>query len=351
MQVSGVIMKSKGNRAQRALAGLGAALALLALAGCGGGTEQITPFAPTRLLVLGDEMSVLTDQGNLPAGRKYSVNAVNASDSTQLDCVAFPLWHQVVAYSFAFAYKECNPTNLPVTAAKIYAEPQAKVSSLAAQLARAAADNGSFSNTDLFTVLIGANDVLEVYQTIYLADPGNDALNAGLTEIRARGVRLAAFVNELTRANVGDVTGPKLIVSTIPLISQTPYARQQAIDRPGLPVLSVLSQLSAAFNTALRAGDRQNGFSGIVNDGRFIGLVELDALVNAGFNDPSRYGLVNSLQPVCTVDLPNCDNIAADLAAGGNAATWLWASDLWMGPTAHLNLGNFARGRALDNPF
>jgi hypothetical protein len=29
----------------------------------------------------------------------------------------------------------------------------------------------------------------------------------------------------------------------------------------------------------------------------------------------------------------------------------LWASDLWMGPTAHLNLGNFARGRATDNPF
>jgi phospholipase/lecithinase/hemolysin len=169
--------------------------------------------------------------------------------------------------------------------------------------------------------------------------------------MRLRGVRLAAFVNDLTRANVGDITGPKVIVSTIPLMSQTPYARQEAIDRPGVPVLDVLYQFSVAFNTALRAGDSQNGFSGIVNDGRFIGLVELDALVNAGFNDPSRYGLVNSLQPVCTVDLPNCDNIAADLAAGGNAATWLWASDLWMGPTAHLNLGNFARGRALDNPF
>lgn len=342
-------MKSKRNRVRRALAGLGAGLALLALAACGGGTEQITPFAPARLLVLGDEMSVLTKDA--AQGRKYSVNAVDAADSTQLDCVAFPLWHQVVAYSFAFAYEECNPTNQPATAARIYALPGAKVSDLVGQLARAALVNGSFSNTDLFTVLVGANDVLDVYQNIYLANPGTDALNAGLAELRLRGVRLAAFVNELTRANVEDVTGPKVIVSTIPLMNLTPYARQQAADRPGVPVLDVLNQFSAAFNTALRAGDRQNGFRGIVNDGRFIGLVELDALVNAGFNDPGRYGLVNALQPVCAVPLPDCDNTAADLVAGGNAITWLWASELWMGPTAHLNLGNFARGRALENPF
>jgi len=346
------MMKSKGNWARRALAGLGAALALMALAGCGGGTEQITPFAPTRLLVLGDEMSVLTAGTADEKGRKYSVNALQAGSTTAIDCVAFPIWHQVVANTFAFAYEECNPTGQPVTAAKIYAEKEAKVSSLVGQLARAAAAaNGSFSNTDLFTVLVGANDVLDVYQNIYLLNPGADALNAGLAELRLRGVRLAAFVNELTRANIGDVTGPKVIVSTIPLMNQTPYARQEASARPGVPVLDVLNQFSVAFNTALRAGDRQNGFSGIVNDGRFIGLVELDALVNAGFNDPSRYGLVNSLQAVCAVALPGCNNIAADLVSGGNATTWLWASDLWMGPTAHLNLGNFARGRALDNPF
>lgn len=344
-------MKSKGNWARRALAGLGATLALMALAGCGGGTEQITPFAPTRLLILGDEMSVLTKAADPPAGRKYSVNAVSATDNTQIDCVAFPIWHQVVAYTFAFAYEECNPTSQPVTAAKIYAQKEAKVSSLAGQLAQAAAANGSFSNTDLFTVLVGANDVLDVYHNIYLINPGTDALNAGLAELRLRGVRLAAFVNELTRANIGDVTGPKVIVSTIPLMNQTPYARQEASARPGVPVLDVLNQFSVAFNTALRAGDRQNGFSGIVNDGRFIGLVELDALVNAGFNDPSRYGLVNSLQPVCAVALPGCNNTVADLVPGGNAASWLWASNLWMGSTAHLNLGNFARGRALDNPF
>jgi outer membrane lipase/esterase len=348
------MMNSKGNWARRALAGLGAALALMVLAGCGGGTEQITPFAPTRLLVLGDEMSVLTNATDVPIGpigRKYSVNAVNTADPTQIDCVAFPIWHQVVAYTYAFAYEECNPDNQPETNAKIYAAKGAKVSDLVGQLARAAiVANGSFSNTDLFTVLVGANDVLDVYQNIYLLNPGTDAYNAGLAELRLRGVRLAAFVNQLTRADVGDITGPKVIVSTIPLMSQTPFARQEALARPGVPVLDVLYQFSVAFNTALRAGDQANGFRGIVNDGRFIGLVELDALLNAGFNDPPRYGLVNSLQPVCAMPLPDCNN-PADLVSGGNAITWLWASELWMGPTAHLNLGNFARGRALDNPF
>ncbi len=346
-------MKSKGNWARRALAGLGAVMALLALAGCGGGTEQITPFAPTRLIVLGDEMSVLTNATDMPVGpigRKYSVNALQAGSTTAIDCAAFPIWHQVVANTYSFAYRECNPNGLAVTAAKIYAQPGATVESMVAQLAAAATENGSFSNTDLFTVLVGANDVVEVYER-YRDNPSSDAYNAGLAELRLRGVRLAAFVNELTRANIGDVNGPKVILSTIPLMNLTPYASQEALARPGVPVLSVLDDFSTAFNTAMRAGDSQNGFDGIVNDGRFIGLVELDALLNAGFNDPQAYGLVNSLQAVCTVALPGCDNVAADLVPGGNAQTWLWASDLWMGPTAHLNLGNFASGRATGNPF
>jgi phospholipase/lecithinase/hemolysin len=127
----------------------------------------------------------------------------------------------------------------------------------------------------------------------------------------------------------------------MPLMNLTPYARQQALDRPGVPVLNALSDFSQAFNTAMRVT--------IVNDGRFIGLVELDAILNAGVNNPSRYDLSNVTQAVCAVALPDCDTNT--LVAGGDAATWLWASELWMGPTAHLNLGNFARGRANGNPF
>ena len=34
-----------------------------ALAGCGGGTEQIEPFKPERMITFGDESSVITAEG------------------------------------------------------------------------------------------------------------------------------------------------------------------------------------------------------------------------------------------------------------------------------------------------
>ena len=75
-------MKSMGNWARRALEGLGAALALVLLASCGGGTEQVDPVRADALLVFGDEMSVLTKDRR--KGRKYSVNALD-SDGV-IDC-------------------------------------------------------------------------------------------------------------------------------------------------------------------------------------------------------------------------------------------------------------------------
>jgi outer membrane lipase/esterase len=332
----------------RALRGCGALLLAALLAACGGGTEQIEPFEPRRMIALGDEASVLTKDA--PQGRRYSVNALQ-SDGVTLDCTSRPIWHQRVASSYGFAYEECNPNNLAVTAAKIYAAPGAKVADIPAQLAAARLVNGEFGSTDLFTLLVGTNDVVDVFENIYLANPTSSGFNAGINELKLRGVRLAALVNELTRADVGDVNGPRIVLSTIPRIDQTPYGRNQAAAYPSLSVPNTLSQFSQAFNTALRAGDSANGFAGIVNDGRFIGLVELDAIINFGINDPQAYGLTNTLTPVCVVPLPDCYNNAASLVPGANPTQYLWAGDLWMGTEAHSRMGGFARSRAQDNPF
>ncbi len=348
------MMNFMGRPARRAVAVLGWLLALGLLASCGGGTEQITPFEPKRMLVLGDEMSVLTP-APLP-GRKYSPNVLN-SDNTALDCSSRRIWHQFVAEEYNFSYVECNPNDKPNNNAKIYAEVGAKVSDLPAQLARARLENeGEWSNTDLFMVLIGANDVLDLYENVYLANPTSATHDAVINELQQRGVRLAKFINQLTRADQGDVTGPKLIVSTMPLMNLTPYAIQQANLHPNLNVRGELKDFSNAFNTAMRAGDTNDGKNGIFNDGRFIGLIELDGILQAGVNDPGQYGLTNITQAVCAVELPDCtvsgtDSTQGTLVNGGNAETWLWASDLWMGWTAHRRLGDFARGRALGNPF
>jgi hypothetical protein len=319
-----------------------ATLLVLALAAsCGGGsTEQIEPFDPTALLVFGDEMSVLTRE--LPRGRKYSVNALG-TDGIAIDCTLLPLWIQVLADTFLFSFEECNSAGTIVKPAKIYAAAGAKATDLPAQVAAALAEaGGSFRGTDLATVLLGANDVLDLYRTQYVPDPvaypnfeNNPSYQAVMAELQARGARLGQQVNELT------ALGPKVILSTMPLMNLTPYAVQESIDKGDLTIPSVLLNFSNQFNTAMRVN--------IINDGRWIGLVELDALLNAAIDNPPQYGLTNVINPVCAVALPDCSTNT--LVSGGSATTWLWASNLWMGSTAHLALGNFARGRALGNPF
>lgn len=328
-------MNCSRSRVRRTVKGLVAAVALALLAACGGG-EQIEPFAPQRLFAFGDQMSVLTKTA--PQGRKYTVNALdsdgniacqaNNSSATSL------LWTQLLAQLYGFVFEECNPLGLTPTAFT-YAEPDAKADDLLGQLAKAAADHGGFTQNDLMTVLVGENDVLELFPT-FVADPTQDRANSIISELRARATRLGNAINDLT-ANCG----PKVVVSTIPWMQYTPYALQQTANRPGIGVFNQLSAFSNAFNSALRTT--------LINDGRRWGLVELDSMVQAGVQNPASYGLGNITAAVCAAELPNCTT--ATLVSGGNPITWLWASDLWIGWKAHQYLGNYARNRASGNPF
>jgi len=330
-------MKAMGKRAQRALQGLAAALGVLLLAACGGGTEQVTPFEPSRYMVFGDELSYMT-----PAGTKYTVNALNSDGN--INCLAdgsnqpSRLWTQVLASAFSFVFAECNPNARPVSAF-IYANPGAKAADFEAQVAAARAVHGSFGCHDLMSVLIGANDVIDLFENVYLPNPTSANKTAVLNELTARGARLGQLIAALT-----DNNGPNFIVSTAPLMNLTPYAAQMAIAFPNADVRNALHDFSENFNTALRVN--------IPNDGSRWGLVELDALLQAGVNNPGTYGLNNTGDAAC---LPATWGTTActtnTLVTNGNASTWLWASDKWMGWRAHLNLGNFARSRAKDNPF
>ena len=332
-------MFSMGYWAQRAINGMGAGLLLGLLASCGGGTDQVDPFEPTRYMAFGDAMSVIT-----PEGLKYTVNAVG-SDGITPDCSISTssqpslLWTQILGNTFNFAFKECNPSGR-TKLGEIFAKPDAKSADFVTQVAEARLVHGAFGCKDLMSVLIGVNDVIDLYENVYLANPTPSTANAVTSELSARGTRLGQEIAALTANN-----GPNFIVSTIPRINQTPYGRQQAALRPDLNVSNVLSQFSDAFNTALRTS--------IPNDGSRWGLVELDAIVNAAINNPDNYDLDNVRDAVCAPGavLPNCTNITSNLVRGGNPDTWLWANDRWIGWEAHSRLGSFARTRARDNPF
>ena len=330
-------MMSMGKRARRALQGLAAALGLTLLAACGGGTEQITPFDPTRYMVFGDEQSYITVDG-----LKYTVNSLN-SDGSGVDCLTSSsdpsrLWTQVLASAFGFTFAECNPNARPVTAF-IYAKPGAKVDDFVNQVADARVVHGQFGCRDMMSVLIGANDVIDLFENVYLLDPTPANKTAVENELTARGARLGRAITALT-----DNNGPNFIVSTIPLMNLTPYASLMAIAHPRADVDNALHDFSNSFNTALRVN--------IPNDGSRWGLVELDALLQAGVNNPGGYSLNNVTDAVC---LPATWGTAActtnTLVPNGNASSWLWASDKWMSWRAHQNLGNFARNRAQGNPF
>lgn len=326
-------MRSIDNRARRAFAGIGAGLTLV-LAACGGGTERVTPYEPVRYIAFGDEMSVL----KRPDGRKYSVNALN-SDGT-ISCAGnnSNLWTQSIANQFSFGFEECNPSGRTV-AAYTYAAPGAKAADFLTQLAEARVRFGEFGCNDLMSVLIGANDVIDLFETVYLADPTSDTANRITNELSARGARLGQAITALT-----DNNGPSIIVSTIPLVNLMPYAQQQNAARPGINIFNVLSNFSNAFNTALRIN--------IPNDGSRWGLVELDALLQAGVNNPSGYGLSNVTQAACDpVTWNTADCTTATLVTTDSPNNWLWASDKWMSWQAHNRLGSFARNRATGNPF
>ena len=317
---------------RKGLAALGAVAALGVLASCGGG-GVVEPFNPTRILAFGDELSVIETDG-----RKYSINAFKITDTTtnpptesttELDCTRNPIWVQTVATNFALPFDRCLGS---ATAAKsqILATPGAKVADLPAQLAAIA--GAARSQADLALVMIGMNDILELYAQ-YPATP-RDAL---LAEARNRGTALGAFVNALANS------GPAVVVLTVHDIGLSPFALAQNTSSGDATRAAFLSELVATFNNRMSVT--------LINDGRLIGLAYADIEVQNEVKFPSSFSLANVVNAAClnTAALPGCTT--ATLVSGATSSSWLWADSLRLTPAAHARLGLLAETRARNNPF
>lgn len=314
-------MNFPGFLARHGRTALAAATAALLMA-CGGGTSQVETFFAERVFALGDETSALTGDG-----RKYSVNVL--TDAGALDCMAQPIWVQAVASLYGHVFAECNPDNVADPKAKMLAARDARVADLALQIDRQIQDGG-FGSSALATVLVGAHDVLDLYDA-YPTTGRSDLL----AQARARGVLAAVQVNALVALDV------RVLVSTVPDQGKTPYALAEKAANTDTDRAALLSALTTEFNAGLRTT--------ILNDGRFVGLVLADEMVQAMVKSPSSFGLGNVTGAACATTLPDCST--ATLTSGADSATWLWADDRQLAYGGQSRLGLLGVTRARDNPF
>jgi phospholipase/lecithinase/hemolysin len=310
------------SRFRRAAAGLAALVALGFVVACGGGTSQSEPFVAQRYFAFGDEASALT-----ATGRNYAVNGL-ATDGT-VGCNVLPIWTQQMAGFYGFVLAECNPTAVTDIKARSFAAVGARVAEVAAQVdAQVAA--GGFRDKDIATVMVGVNDIVELYGQY----PARSEA-ALLADARARGERAASIVNRLVDL------GSKVVVSTIPDMGLSPWARAQKALFTDTDRAALISRLSTAYNEQLGVKLRL--------DGRFIGLVQLDLQVQVINRAPGAFGFANVTDAACATALPDCTT--ATLVTGGDANLYLWADGTRLSAGGQAQLGSLATSRANRNPF
>jgi phospholipase/lecithinase/hemolysin len=310
---------------------LGAAIGVATLLGSCGGGEQVSRFTATRVIAFGDETSVINADGS-----KYTVNAVFPG-TARLDCASNPLWIQVVANLYTLAFPQCNPNNVNTPTSRIYAVAGAKATDLEGQVSQHEA-LGGFTPGDLVTMLIGQNDILQAYAQYPAVS--EDQLE---TNLKALGVSVAAQVNRVAN------TGAKVLIATVPDLGLTPFAITEQSNHGDTNRAELLSNLTLAFNTGLRAN--------IINDGTMIGLVLEDERLQLIEVSPISFGFTNVSDGACAKALPLCTTatMAVDpfSTSGGlaNGATWMWADNTHLSPGAQNDFGQLAASRAVNNPF
>lgn len=313
----------------RPAATLGQCLSVALLVSCGGG-EPIDRFVPTRLIAIGDETSVINSDGS-----KHTVNALVTGTTNTLDCKANPVWVQSLATAYGLQFAGCPNTAGAVATAHLFAAAGAKVADVAAQVTAV----GVFAEKDLVPVLAGANDIFEQYALLDSSVAGVVQSEAVITaRLEGLGEALAGQVNRIADA------GGKVLISTVPDLGLTPFALAEDALLPGRAAL--LTRLTKRFNAKLRIK--------ITNDGRRIGLLLTDELVQAVVRNPGGSGFTDVIAPACDVLVATVVTACttATLVAGAVApANYLWANDRLLGPNGHRLLGNLALTRAANNPF
>lgn len=306
--------------------GLAALAAAALMAGCGGGgTAQIEPFAPTRIIAFGDESGAV-----LQSGKKYGINGLNP-DTLQVDCRLNPAWTQVLAAGFSFVYPQCNTDFVALPQGIMYAAAGAKVADVRDKIDQHLS-NDRFGPRDLVAIMVGVNDILELY--LEFPRQSKDSL---INEARARGKLLAEQANRIANAN------GRVVIGTIFDVGLTPFGQRERQQQTDIDRAAFLDELSSAFNISMRLN--------LLNDGRLVGLVLVDETIQQIARFPAAFGYSDVSQAACRSDIAAQECTVNTLQTDASVSQWLWAGDTLLGPSAQQRIGALALSRARNNPF
>jgi outer membrane lipase/esterase len=307
------------------------------LTSCGGG-KQAETFQAQRIIVLGDEASLLTKEGN-----KYSINAIDATTG-QANCQLNMLWVQVVAASYGLTFEECNPNKAPVSG-KMLATYGAKAADVSTQI-DVYLNTGGVIKNDLVTLMAGTHDVLAQFQ----ANPRPSETDM-LLAIDQAGTLVGNHVLKLTTA------GAKVLVSTVTDLSLTPLGNQASeADR------TLLGRLTTRFNDKLRvrldADPNGGGRSGALLDENVNGFALNAAINGLGFTNVTQAACTNTapapaqVNPVTTnLDDTLLPTQCTTLSANALSSSWLWAGSTQLSGYGHNQLGTQAVLKLRNNPL
>ena len=323
----------------------------LLLASCGGGSSG-SNYRPARMIAFGDEFSVITPvTGGLAIdAKKYNINGFTPASGTVLvntepNCYENPLWIQTVAFNFGLVFAECNDIPGAATTAFIRAEPAAKVDDVVNQITSFLA-GGVLVKSDLVTIMVGTNDVLELYHSVRSSSLSP---SAALAEAVRRGRLLAAQFDRVTQYGSNDKA--RALYVLIPNVGDTPYAYAEESGAGGVGSRDLLTSLTRAFNDELR--------SKITINGRSIGQINLFDTFRTIVTDAKRAadaGILNIKDAACVpADILDCTSATlqpgTETTYAATDATWLWAQGVYFGPIGHSLLSSGALRIIDNNPF
>jgi phospholipase/lecithinase/hemolysin len=298
------------------------------LSGCGSGSI-VSPFKPTRIVVIGDGMS---DVGQLGTTRRYTVND-SSSNNWALE---FAVGYGLTVSPAASGGQGYAQGNARITSAVDAAGGSAP--SITQQISTYLAQGTPLAG-DLIVVNGGASDVV-AQMTAYKAGAVTEAAMAAA--IAQAGTELGKQIRRLV-----DAGAQRVVIAGMPNVSKTPWATT-------IGETARLSTLSIALNDAL--------LTEIWDMGSHVFFVDMAYYVNIVTATPANTlgaGAV-ATTPVCTsVDASNngigtgvgqvnaslCNT--STLISGANHNVYVFADALHFTPAMHRLLAAYARLKVL----